>query len=131
MFADLDLDAFWDENEPMALTDSAGRYSIAGLAAGQYSVRTDQPAGWSHVGNSATILVTLGANAVSSDNNFTLRPANTSVSGGIHFVTVPGTTVEARQLYRYASVATSLTSAPLVYDLSLAPEGWLSIPRRA
>ncbi len=123
VFADLDLDANWDENEPMALTDSRGRYSIAGLSAGQYSVRADLPAGWSHVGDESRILVTLSANTASSNNNFILRPTNTSVSGGVHFVTVPSTTVEARQLYRYASLATNLTQTPIVYDLSVAPEG--------
>ncbi len=123
VFADLDLDAVWDEDEPMAVTDSQGRYSIAGLAAGEYSVRADLPAGWSHVGDDSRILVSLSANAVSANNDFTVRPTNTSVSGGVHFVTVPGTTVEARQIYRYVSLATNLTQTPNVYDLSLAPDG--------
>ncbi len=68
-------------------------------------------------------LVSLSANAVSANHDFTLRPTNSSVSGGVHFVTIPRTTVESRQLYRYASLATNLTQTPIAYDLSLAPNG--------
>ncbi len=130
VFADLDLDALLDENEPVATTDSRGSYAIAGLPAGQYTVRTSLPAGWSNLAGNAGLPVALGPSMISASNNFTLRPTNTSVTGGVHFVTTPMISVEARQVYRYAALAINLNQTSIEYDLSLAPTGMAIDPVR-
>ena len=128
VFADLDLDALLDENEPVATTDSQGSYAIAGLSAGEYTIRTSLPAGWSNLAGNVGLPVSLGPSLISAGNDFTLRPTNTSVTGGVHFVTTPSTTAEARQVYRYAALATNLNKTTIAYDLSLAPSGMVIDP---
>ena len=122
VFADLNDNGFLDDTDPIAVADSLGNYAISGLAAGTYKIRTDKPAGWQTT-SAESLTVTLGASAISNGNNFKLSPTNTSVTGGVHFVTTPRTTVEARQTYRYALLAMGLTSNAIKYDLSLAPDG--------
>ncbi len=95
VFADLDLDANWDENEPMGLTDSQGRYSLPVWLRASTRCELTCPQVGATPGVDSNILVSLSANAVSASNDFTLRPTNASVSGGVHFVTIPSTTVES------------------------------------
>jgi large repetitive protein len=123
VYADLDNDSERDPNEPMAMSDRAGNYALSGLNAGTYRIRTETPAGWTDAAGRDGLLVTLAANAILSGNNFTLEPTNTSVTGGVHFVTTPASTIEARQTFRYPSIALGITSESIVYDLSLAPDG--------
>ncbi len=123
IFADLDLDNERDENEPLAMSDRDGNFSITGLSAGNYTIRAELPAGWTVAGGAHGQNVTLAADAISAGNHFTLEPTNTSVTGGLHFVTMPSLAVEARQTFRYASVAMGIQDEPITYDLSLAPDG--------
>lgn len=123
VFADLDRNGDFDDNEPMAISDRNSNFALAGLNAGDYTLRTLLPAGWSVAGGTNSQNVTLAANAISEGNHFTLKPTNTSVTGGLHFVTMPTATVEARQTFRYASVAMGIFTESISYDLSLAPEG--------
>lgn len=127
-YADLDLDGTRDDNEPMAQTDRNGNYALTGLAAGTYTIRTDLPAGWADTAGRDGKRVTLAANQISSGNNFVLEPTNTSVTGGVHFVTMPNAAIEARQVFRYASVAMGISDEPISYDLSLAPDGMVIDP---
>ena len=123
VFADLDLDKERDENEPMAMSDRNGNFAITGLNEGTYTIRAELPAGWSVAGGTKGQIVTLAANAISEGNHFTLEPTNTSVTGGVHFVTMPTLTIEARQTFRYASVAMGIHNESISYDLSLATDG--------
>ncbi len=123
VFADLDLDNERDENEPMAMSDRDGNFAITGLSAGNYTIRAELPAGWTVAGGANGQNVTLAADAISEGNHFTLEPTNTSVTGGLHFVTMPSLALEARQTFRYASVAMGIQDEPITYDLSLAPDG--------
>jgi large repetitive protein len=123
VFADLDNDSELDAGEPMAASDRGGNYALSGLSAGNYTVRAELPAGWSVAGGTNGQNVTLAASAISTGNNFTLEPNNTSVTGGLHFVTTPTLTLEARQTFRYASVAIGIDPEVISYNLSLAPEG--------
>jgi YD repeat-containing protein len=123
VFADLDLDNEQDENEPMTMSDRDGYFAITGLSAGNYTIRTELPAGWAVATGTNGQNVTLAANAISEGNHFTLEPTNTSVTGGLHFVTSPTLAIEARQTFRYASVAIDIQNESITYDLSLAPDG--------
>ncbi|MFN3188953.1 MAG: FG-GAP-like repeat-containing protein [Aureliella sp.] len=122
-FADLDGDGQRDDNEPAAMSDRNGDYALTGLAAGKYTIRTELPAGWIDSAGRDGLEVNLAADAISAGNDFVLEPTNTSVTGGVHFVTTPTTEVEARLTYTYASVALGISDAAIRYDLSLAPEG--------
>ncbi len=123
VFADLDNDGELDAGEPMTTSDRGGNFALSGLSAGNYTVRAELPAGWSVATGTNGQNVTLATNAISIGNHFTLKPNNTSVTGGLHFVTTPTLTLEARQTFRYASVAIGITPEAIRYDLSLAPEG--------
>ncbi|MCA9128356.1 MAG: VCBS repeat-containing protein, partial [Planctomycetales bacterium] len=122
-FADLDGDGTRDDNEPMAVSDRSGNYALTGLAAGTYTIRAAVPAGWSDAAGRDGLQVTLGADEVSTGSDFTLKPTNTSVTAGIHFVTMPSTAIEARETFRYAAVAMGIIDEAITYDISLAPDG--------
>ena len=85
VFADLDNDGELDAGEPTTTSDRGGNYALSGLSAGAYTIRTELPAGWSVASGTNGQSVTLAANAISTGNNFSLRPTNTSVTGGLHF----------------------------------------------
>ncbi|TWT56318.1 tRNA nuclease WapA precursor [Allorhodopirellula solitaria] len=129
-YADIDGDGTRDEHEPMAMSDQNGNYALTGLDAGTYTIRPDVPAGWTDTAGRDGLSVTLAVDEVLADNDFVLQPTNTSVTGGVHFVTMPATNIEARQTFRYASVATGVTDEAITYDLSLAPDGMTVDPSR-
>ena len=125
VYADLDSDGQRDDNEPTATSDRQGNFAISNLAAGNYLLRSDAPAGWSVVGTNA-LPITLAANAISSGNNFTLSATNTSAQSGLQFVTSPAASslaIEARQTFLYAALAIGIVPASVAYDLALAPAG--------
>ncbi|TWU04986.1 FG-GAP-like repeat-containing protein [Stieleria varia] len=123
VYADLDGNGGRDTDEPMATSDRNGNFSLTGLVAGDYTIRLDLPAGWADVAGRDGLDVTVAVDEVLTGQDFTLTPTNTSVTGGVHFVTMPPAEVEARQVYRYASVAFGILNPAIVYDLSLAPDG--------
>ncbi|MCC9645102.1 FG-GAP-like repeat-containing protein [Rhodopirellula sp. JC740] len=123
VFADLDGDGTRGDDEPMAMSDRDGNYALSGLDAGTYNIKPDVPAGWVDSAGRDGLDVVLAADAIATDNDFVLEPTNTSVTGGLHFVTMPATEVEARQTFRYAAVAMGISESAITYDLSLAPEG--------
>ncbi|XZE22169.1 FG-GAP-like repeat-containing protein [Pirellulaceae bacterium SH449] len=123
VFADLDGNGVLDDNEPSTISDRDGFFALTGLSAGTYNIRPSLPAGWSDIAGRDGLTVALAADEIASDNDFVLRPTNTSVTGGLHFVTAPNTSLEARETFRYTSVAMGLFNEAIVYDLSLAPEG--------
>ncbi|QDV25744.1 putative Ig domain-containing protein [Aureliella helgolandensis] len=129
VFADLDDDGSRGENEPMAVTDRNGAYALTGLGAGTYKIRTELPAGWADTAGRDGLTVTLANDEISAGNDFILEPTNTSVTGGVHFVTTPSTTIEARQTFHYASVAMGIAADAITYDLSLAPAGMTIDPQ--
>lgn len=122
-YADLDGNGQHDPDEPMAISDRKGNYAITGLPAGSYNIRTELPAGWSDTAGANGIAVQLVADEISSGHDFLLAPTNTSVTGGVHFVTQPMAEVQARQTFRYAALALSLSDEAIRYDISLAPAG--------
>lgn len=123
VFADLDGDGSRGDDEPMAMSDRDGNYALSGLDAGTYNIKPDVPAGWVDSAGRNGLDVVLAADAIATDNDFVLEPTNTSVTGGVHFVTMPATEVEARQTFSYAAVAMGIGDPAISYDLSLAPEG--------
>ncbi len=123
VYADLDGDGTRDDDEPMAVTDRNGNYALTDLSAGNYTLRPDLPAGWTDTAGREGLTVALAADEILADQDFVLAATNTSVSGGVHFVTMPNTSIEARQTFRYASVAMSIGNESIFYDLSLAPAG--------
>ncbi|QDV24439.1 putative Ig domain-containing protein [Aureliella helgolandensis] len=129
-FADIDGDGTRGENEPLATSDRNGNYALTGLDAGNYTIRADVPPGWADAAGRDGLTVTLAADEVLSGNDFVLQPTNTSVTGGVHFVTTPGSSIEARQTFRYASVAIGIADEAIVYDLSLAPDGMTIDPNK-
>ncbi|HEX5245208.1 MAG TPA: SdrD B-like domain-containing protein, partial [Tepidisphaeraceae bacterium] len=46
VYADLNGDGLFENNEPSATTDASGQYTIKGLGAGSVTVRAVPPAGW-------------------------------------------------------------------------------------
>ncbi|TWU41350.1 putative deoxyribonuclease RhsB [Novipirellula aureliae] len=129
VFADLDNDGSRGENEPMAVTDRNGDYALTGLDSGTYKIHTELPAGWADTAGRDGLTVTLADDEISAGNDFIVEPTNTSVTGGVHFVTTPSTTIEARQTFRYASVAMGIAADAITYDLSLAPAGMTIDPQ--
>ncbi|MFN3192091.1 MAG: putative Ig domain-containing protein [Aureliella sp.] len=127
VFVDANANGSRDEDEAMAVSDRFGNYSLFGLESGEYSVLADLPAGWTT--STGPGVVSLAADEVNSGNDFVLAPSNTSVTGGVHFVTMPNQELEARQTFSYASIAMSIGDEPLTYDLSLAPEGMTIDPQ--
>ncbi len=123
VFADLNGDGARSDDEPMARTDRDGNYALTGLDAGTYTIRPMLPAGWTDTAGNEGLSVPLAADQISTGNDFVLAPTNTSVTGGVHFVTTPPTTIEARQTFQYASVAMGVVDEAITYDLSLAPDG--------
>ena len=123
VYADLNDNGSRDDSEAVATSDRYGEYALTGLAAGTYIIRTELPAGWAEANGGDGLTVTLGTDEISSGNDFTLAPTNTSVTGGVHFVTTVPTQITARDTYRYAAVATLIGDATISYDLSLAPKG--------
>ncbi|WP_182865076.1 FG-GAP-like repeat-containing protein [Rhodopirellula sp. JC639] len=128
VFADLDQDGQRDPSEPMAISDRDGHYALAGLSAGDYKLLTDTPAGWIDAAAIDGLMVTLGEDEVNENNDFVLRPTNTSVAAGLHFVTTAPSAIEARETFTYASVAMAINEAEIQYDLPLAPEGMVVDP---
>jgi large repetitive protein len=122
-YADLNDNGTRDEGEPLAMTDRWGNYAISGLAEGTYKVRTERPAGWTDDTDREGLTVTLAADEIAEGNDFVLSPSNSSVTGGVHFVSTPTTDIESRQTFTYASVAVGLFDDLIQYDLSLAPDG--------
>ena len=122
IFADLDNDGVRDSDEPAATTDLDGFFAIAGLDAGEFNLRADLPAGWAVDGGNS-LIVNLAEDTVSTGNDFVVAPTNTSVTGGVHFVTTAPAEVAARNVFRYASVATGIANQAITYDISLAPDG--------
>ncbi len=112
-----------DENEPFSTSDRAGNYALSGLSAGTYTIRTELPAGWSVASGITGQNVTLAAGAISSNNNFDLIATNTSVTGGLRFVTLPcpdhRSPTNISLLFRGHRHSHRIDH----YDLSLAPEG--------
>ncbi|GAB5404689.1 MAG: hypothetical protein Aurels2KO_29200 [Aureliella sp.] len=127
-YADLNNNGQRDDGEPMATSDRSGNFALAGLSAGTYTIRTDLPAGWADSAGRDGLTVALANDEVSEQNEFTLRPTNTSVTGGVHFVTMPSGDVEARQTFTYASIAMGIGDPSITYDLSLAPDGMVIDP---
>ena len=121
VFADVNSDGVRNEDEFGAVTDRSGTFAIYGLDAGTYTVRAELPAGWFEVGDPPA--VDLAANTISNGNDILVSPSNTSVVGGLHFVTTPPTSIVARDTLKYASVATAIADQKITYDVSLAPEG--------
>ncbi|WDQ16485.1 FG-GAP-like repeat-containing protein [Rhodopirellula sp. P2] len=122
-YADLDGDGRRGDDEPMAMSDRNGHFALSGLDAGTYNIKPDVPAGWADSAGRDGLDVVLAADAIATDNDFVLEPTNTSVIGGVHFVTMPSTEIEARQTFRYAAIAMGIGQPAITYDLSLAPEG--------
>lgn len=122
-YADLDDDGLRDEDEPLAVSDRNGDYALTGLAAGTYRIRPELPSGWVDAAGRDGLNVTLATDDISIDNDFVLKPTNTSVTGGVYFVTMPSTSIEARQTFRYTSIAKGIGNSAVSYDLSLAPDG--------
>ncbi|MEM8735110.1 MAG: putative Ig domain-containing protein, partial [Planctomycetota bacterium] len=127
VFVDANSNGLRDEEEAMAVSDRFGNYSLFGLESGDYSILADLPAGWTT--SSGPGRVTLAADEVNTANDFVLAPSNTSVTGGVHFVTMPNQELEARETFSYASIAMSIGDETLTYDLSLAPEGMTIDPQ--
>lgn len=123
VFADLDNNGLLDDDEPVAVSDRDGNFALTGLAAGTYPIRPLLPAGWLDTAGRDGLTVTLSADQIAGDNDFVLRASNTSVTGGVHFVSTPTTSIEARQTFRYASIAIGLFNEAIQYELSLAPTG--------
>jgi large repetitive protein len=123
VFADLDGNGLLDVNEPSTISDRDGYFALSGLSAGTFNIRASLPAGWSNIAGRDGLTVALAADEIAADNDFVLRPTNTSVTSGLHFVTLPHTSLDARETFRYASVAMGLFNEAIVYDLSLAPDG--------
>ncbi|MEL7499509.1 MAG: putative Ig domain-containing protein [Planctomycetota bacterium] len=121
VFADLDQDGTLGAGEPSTLTDRDGVFALFGLEAGTYNVRTKLPAGWQET--SDPLVVNLAEDEISDGNEILLKPTNTSVTGGVRFVTTAPTMVTARDVFRYSSLATSIVSQAITYEVSLAPEG--------
>ena len=122
VFADLNENGALDTNEPVSTTDRDGFFAIGGLDAGTYDLRVDLPAGWVETADGG-LEIDLFEDTISTGNDIVVSPTNTSVTGGVHFVTTAPSTVEARDVYRYASVAFGLGSGAIAYDISLAPTG--------
>ena len=122
-FVDLNDDGARDEGEPIAISDRLGNFAVTGLAAGTYVLRANLPAGWIPEVGFDGVEVTLAADEISEGNDLVVVPANTSVTGGVHFVTTAPQTVQAREVFRYASVATNINGDAIAYEISVAPEG--------
>ncbi|QEG20491.1 putative Ig domain-containing protein [Mariniblastus fucicola] len=122
VYADLNENGVRDADEPMSTTDRDGVFSIAGLDAGTYNLRADLPAGWVESADGG-LEIDLSADTISTGNDIVVAPTNTSVTGGVHFVSTAPTTVEAREVFRYASVATGISDQAIAYDISLGPDG--------
>ncbi len=123
VYADLNDNGVREESEPVASSDRTGEFALTGLVAGTYTIRTELPAGWAEAEERDGLTVTVAAGEISTDNDFVLAPNNSSVVGGVHFVTTAPTAIQARQTYRYSAVATAIGDVALNYDLSLAPQG--------
>ena len=123
VFADLNNDGLRGENEPMATSDRDGNFALIGLAAGDYTIRPDLPAGWVEADGADGLNVNLLADQVSTDNDFVLVPTNASVTGGVHFLTAPQTDIVARDTFRYASIAVGISDESISYDVALGPDG--------
>jgi hypothetical protein len=72
VFADLDNDGVWDDNELSALTNSRGRYRLDGLGAGTYRIRVVLPKTWT--ATVATRKVTLPSGGTTSHKDFGVLP---------------------------------------------------------
>ncbi|MEM6470111.1 MAG: FG-GAP-like repeat-containing protein [Planctomycetota bacterium] len=127
-FADLNQNGIRDADEPVAMSDRFGNYALSDLDAGTYQLLAETPPGWIDASETAGLSVTITSDEVSNGHDFTLRPTNTSVTAGLHFVTQPTSSVVARETYTYASVAFGLDQDVVSYDLSLAPEGMVVDP---
>lgn len=121
VYADLDQDGQRGVDEPSSMTDRDGVFSLFGLDAGSYTVRAEVPAGWREASN--PLVVDLLEDEISTGNDIVLAPTNTSVTGGIRFVSTPTDSVVAREVFQYAAIAIPIISQAIAYDLSLAPEG--------
>ncbi|QEG23137.1 putative Ig domain-containing protein [Mariniblastus fucicola] len=122
-YVDMNDNGVRDEAEPIANSDRLGNFAITGLAAGTYILRADLPAGWLAADGFDGVEVELLEDAIAAGNDLALEPSNSSVTGGVRFVTTAPQSVRARDVFQYASVATNINGAPIQYDLSLAPEG--------
>ncbi len=124
IFADLDRSGLFDAGEPTAITDRFGNYAIAGLAAGSYSLRVTEPAGWhvtSPVAQNHDIVLTSGS--LLDDLDFAIAPRDSLAAIKPQIVTQPKLTGAVGEPYRYAVAAISPDGRPITYSLSLAPAG--------
>jgi protocatechuate 3,4-dioxygenase beta subunit len=86
VYIDVDNDKHFDAGEPSALTDAAGRYLFAGLAPGQYKVRTPFVSGWrqSNPAGGAGANVTVGERQTTANVDFGVT-TNALVTGSVFY----------------------------------------------
>ena len=74
---DLDNDGVLDSNEVRQITDSTGKFTFAGLAAGTYKFREVVPTGWTQTSpaNGFGLSITLTAGQVKSGSSFQVTTA--------------------------------------------------------
>ncbi len=86
VFADLNLNGVLDENEPSAITDVNGIYTLVGLADGRYSVMEQVPSGYQMSSPSGGVIsaTVAGGLAVTGDNFANqVSPIITGGGGGL------------------------------------------------
>ncbi len=129
VFADLNGNGIFDPVEPHTSTDRSGQYALTGLPAGNYSVRTSVPAGWSTTTpESAAHDVVLSHEELLADLDFVLAPRDALSALKPMIVTRPPLMAEVHETYHYAVAATSPDGREITYTLSLAPTGMVIDP---
>lgn len=129
VFADLNGNGIFDSGEPLAITDRNGDYALTGLTPGNYSIRSEVPAGWMITSPIAAFHdVVLRGDDLFDDLDFALAPRDSAAATRPMIVTQPPLSAVVNQTYRYSVTATSPDGRPLVYRLSFAPGGMVIHP---
>ena len=113
-----------DPGERFARLEPDGSYTLGDLPAGEYPVRIEIAAGWSL---SSPLedgqRISLAAGQVRTGIDFHLQPSSGLWNADPHWLSEPGRTAIADDLYRYDAVAVDPENHPLQFDLPLAPAG--------
>lgn len=129
VFADLDHDGLLDANEPTSWTDDLGKFALAGLVAGAYSVRVNSRPGWTTTSPTAAAHdVVLGDNATLDGLDFVVAPRSEDNRNQPVIISTPDTVAQARSTYGDFVFAESPSGSNITYSLAAAPVGMVIDP---
>ncbi len=126
VFLDQNGNGRLDSGELSTTSASNGSYSFTNLAAGNYLVREQRPAGWVNTGPTGGVYsLTLSDGQQSSGNNFGDLHVTATTNHSPHIASTNPSSATAGVMLRDAAYATDADGDLLTWDLPVHPDGMM------